>query len=137
MPVSGSTSVAAQRWMRLTTLSRALADSQLTAEQTEFMPGRPAGDIQIAAKTQRIDRRARGASTAATDARLMIETTFLATSEKLWPCAEQHLGRPAQLLRHEAAEERLDRQPSFLAAQVAARCLAAFPMDRQGMAASS
>ena len=56
------------------------------------MPGRPAGDIQVAAKTQRIDRRClRPLSTAATDARLMIETTFLATSEKLWPAARSEL----------------------------------------------
>ena len=55
----------------------------------------------------------------------MIETTFLATSEKLWPVAEQHLGRAAQFVRHEAAEEGLDRQPAFLGAQVAARGLAA------------
>ena len=54
------------------------------------------------------------ASSAATEARLMIETTFAATSEKLWPSALQHLRRAAQLRRHEAAEEGLDREPAFL-----------------------
>ena len=64
----------------------------------------------------------------------MMETTFLATSEKLWPCAGQHLGRPAQFVRHEAAEERFDRQPAFLCAQVAARRFAPLVPDRQRMA---
>ena len=33
-------------------------------------------------------------STAATEARLMMETTFLATSEKLWPSPNSTLGGP-------------------------------------------
>ena len=44
--------------MRLTTLSRASPIGKLASEQVEFVPGRPAGDIEIAAKAQRIDRRA-------------------------------------------------------------------------------
>ena len=66
-----------------------------------------------------------------------METTFLATSEKLWPGAVQHLGRPAQFVRHEAAEEGLDRQPAFLGAQVAARRLAALGFDVKVWLASS
>ncbi len=61
----------------------------------------------------------------------MIDTTFLATSEKLCgapgaPSPDSTLGGPLQFRRHEVAEERLDRQPAFLGAQVAAHGLAAF-----------
>ena len=58
MPVSGSTSVAAQRTMRLTTFSRALGPIAISCvEQIELVPGRPAFDIEIAAEAQRMDRR--------------------------------------------------------------------------------
>ena len=60
----------------------------------------------------------------------MIETTFLATSEKLWPGACKHLRRPAQLVGAEFGEESLDRGAALRRAQVAARGLAAFRSGR-------
>ena len=45
-------------------------------------------------------------SIAATEARLMIETTLRATSEKLKPGALQHARRPAQLVGAEAEKKR-------------------------------
>src|SRR5205807_9636973 len=39
---------------------RVLADRNLLAEQIELLPGRPALDIDVAAKAQRIDRRPDG-----------------------------------------------------------------------------
>ena len=61
MPVSGSTSVAAQRTMRLTTFSRAArSDRDLRVEQIELVPGRPACDVEIAAEAERMDRSAGG-----------------------------------------------------------------------------
>ena len=46
----------------------------------------------------------------------------------------QHLRRPAQLGRHEAAEERLDREPALPGREVAARQLAALAADGQDVA---
>src|SRR6478672_2995998 len=56
MPVRGSTLVAAQRTIRLTTLKRAWAP-MLTSDKIELAPGWPACDIDIAAEAQRVDRR--------------------------------------------------------------------------------
>ena len=64
----------------------------------------------------------------------MMETTFFATSEKLWPLAKKNLRRPAQFAWHETAEEGFDRQPAFFGPQIAAYGFAAFPVDRQRMA---
>ena len=132
MPVSGSTLVAAQRTIRLMTFSRAAPTAISRPTQIELVPGRPAPDIEVARGS------AAGApaaptmvSIAATDARLMIETTLAATSEKLWPSALQHLRRARAARRHEAAEERLDREPAFLGGEIAARGLAALAADRQ------
>lgn len=50
------------------------------------------------------------------------------------PCAEQHLGRPAQLVRAIGGEKPLDRRAAVFGAQVAARGLAAIPYDPQRVA---
>jgi hypothetical protein len=57
---------------------------------------------------------------------LIIDTTFLATSENLW--------RPTQFFRHEAAEECLDGQPAFLRAQIGAHGLATLRFNGQCVA---
>ena len=99
MPVSGSTLVAAQRTMRLTTLSRAAPIAISLPDQVELVPGRPARRRR-GWRGSAADAPARRStfSIAATEARLMIDTTLAATSEKLWPARLQHLGRPAQLV---------------------------------------
>ena len=64
----------------------------------------------------------------------MIDTTFLATSEKLWPSPNSTLGGPRSssgMKRRKKAS--IASRPS-LRAQVAARCLAALPMDGQRVA---
>ncbi len=60
-------------------------------------------------------------SSAATDARLMIDTTLRATSEKLWPGGFEDLRRPAQLVGAEAREEVFDGCAAGGAGEVAAR----------------
>ena len=55
-PVSGSTLTAAQRVMRFTTLSRASPIAERPVEQFEFVPGRPALDIEVGAEAQGMDR---------------------------------------------------------------------------------
>ena len=64
----------------------------------------------------------------------MIDTTFLATSEKLWPSPSEHLGRPAQFVGAIFRQEAFDRRAAFRCAQIAARGRAPLPMDGQGMA---
>ncbi len=44
--------------MRLTTFSRASPIASVAVEQVEFVPGRPALDIEVGAEAQRMDRRA-------------------------------------------------------------------------------
>ena len=135
MPVSGSTLVAAQRTIRLVTFSRAAPIAISCSDQAELVPGRPARRHRDwrGSAADGPARRPRSRSPPR-EARLMIETTLAATSEKLWPSACEHLGRAAQLRRHEAAEERLDREPALLGRQVAARKLAALAADGQDVA---
>jgi len=78
--------------------ARAAADGELMAEQVELMPGRPARDIKIAAKAQRLDRRARRVLQRSHRGQIDVETTFLATSEKLWFCPYSTLGGPRSSL---------------------------------------
>ena len=104
------------------------ADRELAADEVELVPGRPAGDMEDCRESASgLIGCSAALSTAATEARLMMETTFFATSEKLWPSPNRTLGGPRNSLGHEAAEEGLDRQPPFFGAQVAARGFAAFP----------
>ena len=117
------------------------------SDQVEFAPRRPTLDIEVRAEAQRMNRQRRCmVSSAATDARLMIETKPLAR-ESVKPIAlgrGQHLRRPAQVVRHEAAEERLDREPPFLGGEIRAhgargppaRSRACRPHPRSGCAAS-
>ena len=63
----------------------------------------------------------------------MIDTTFFATSEKLWPGACSTFGGP----RSSSAQKprrMLDRGAALRRAQIAARGLAAFVLDRQRVA---
>ena len=135
MPVSGSTSVAAQRTIRLTTFSRAdgpIAISVLSRSNS-CQAGQPS--------TWRLPRKRSGwtgaptaSSSAATDARLMIEITFRATSEKLWPSARSTLGGPRNSSAQYSAKNRsMAARPSG-GAQVAARGLAVLGADRQRVA---
>ena len=110
------------------------ADRNFAIEQAELMPGRPVADIDIAAKTQGIDRRSRRGLHRRHRGEVNDGDHFLRHIRETVALTEQHLGWPAQFLRHEAAEERFDRQPPVLAAQVAASRRAAFPLDRQRMA---
>src|SRR6266404_5650757 len=66
-------------------------------------------------------------SMAATEARLMIETTFLATSEKLWPGAASTFGNP----RSSSAQNRA-KNPSIAARPPGVICepLPAVPQSR-------
>ncbi len=65
----------------------------------------------------------------------MIETTFLATSEKLCGAGApptEHLRRAAQFVRHcSSAKKRLDRRAALLGARDRPRGLAALPPDGQ------
>src|SRR5262245_50571737 len=69
-------------------------------------------------------------SMAATEARLMIETTLRATSEKLAP-SRKNLRRPAQLPRAEGGEEVLDGGAACQRREVALDGLHAGRADRQ------
>ena len=135
MPVSGSTSVAAQRTMRLTTFSRALGPTAITvsSRSNSCQAGQPS--------TWRLPRKRSGwtgapaaSSSAATEARLMIETTFCATSEKLWPAACSTFGGPRSSSAQNSAKNRLDRGAAFRRAKVAAGGLAVLRADGQRMA---
>ena len=136
MPVSGSTLVAAQRTMRLTIFSRTSRPiANLLPEQIELVPGRPAGRHRDCRGSAADERRADdGLRRAATEARLMIETTLLATSEKLWPGACKHLRRAAQFVGMKAAKNCSIGGPAVGRPQVAARRLAAVGLDRQRVA---
>jgi hypothetical protein len=93
-PVSGSTLVAAQRVIRLVTLSRASPMLTSLPEQIELVPGGPALDVEIARKRSGCTGAPTTVSIAATEARLMIDTTLAATSEKLWPFGCSTFGGP-------------------------------------------
>ena len=115
-------------------LEPGLADREFAVEQVEFMPGRPAVDIDIAAKAQWIDRRPGRVFDLCHRGEVDDGDHLLRHVREAVAFAEQHLGRPAQFCRHEAAEESFDRQPPVFGPQIAARGLAAFPMDGQRMA---
>ena len=73
------------------------ADAHLFADKIELAPGRRACDIDIATEAQ--------SSSAATEVWLMIETTLLATSEKLWPLACRIFGAPCSSSAKEVAKK--------------------------------
>ena len=134
MPVSGSTSVAAQRMIRLVTLSRACRSrSPARAGRTR---ARPASRRRRDWRESAADGPARrpSVSIAATEARLMIETTLAATSEKLWPSACSTFGGPrssAGMKRRKNAS--IASRPSSVR-EVAARGLAAVVADDERVA---
>src|SRR5664279_3757800 len=90
------------------------ADRQFAAEQLELMPGRPSANIDIAAEAQGLHGSARRGLYRHHRGEIDDGDDFLHHVGEAVAFAEQHLGRPVQFLRHEAAEECLDRQPAFL-----------------------
>ena len=64
----------------------------------------------------------------------MIETTFFATSEKLWSAACSTFGGPRSSSAQMLLEEALDRGAALGRAQVAARGLAVLGADGQHVA---
>src|SRR5215470_6735479 len=120
-PVSGSTLVATQRVMVLTTFSRARRPipSSLPMKSSSHQAGQ--------LETYRLPRKRSGltgaptmSSTVATEARLMIDTTLRARSEKLWPSACKTLGAPPQLAGAIMGEKAFDHGAAFGSAQVGA-----------------
>jgi len=83
--VSGSTLVAAQREMRLTILSRSRRTDAPARYRRDRTRAKPAirRRTRLARNRRRMHRRAGSLRYLATELRLMIETTFRATSEKL------------------------------------------------------
>ena len=62
IPLVGSTLVAAQRSMRFVTFRRRPEGvPQLSADEVELGPGGETFDLEVAAKAQRVDRRAEAA----------------------------------------------------------------------------
>ena len=131
MPVSGSTLVAAQRTIRLVTFSRARADGEFGADQAELVPGRPALDVEVAAEAQRVNRRADHGLDRRHRGEIDDRDDLGGDIREAVVLGLQHFRRPAQLRRHGAAEKRLDREPSLLGGEVAARQLAALAADDQ------
>jgi hypothetical protein len=128
IPLVGSTLVAAQRWMRFVSFRR--RPDELSADKVELGPCVQAFDLEVAAKAQRVDRRAdhvldRG------DAREVDERNEAAAgigeAEALG--SREQLRWPAQLARQVAPEEGLDRKPPLGGRKVAARRLAAGVSD--------
>src|SRR6516164_998752 len=120
-PVSGSTLVAAQRVMRLTTFSRARRPipSSLPMRSSSHQAGQ--------LETYRFPRKRSGltgaptmSSTVATEARLMIDTTLRARSEKLMAVSMQDSWRPPQLAGAIIGEKAFDHGATFGSAQVGA-----------------
>ncbi len=134
MPVSGSTLVAAQRPIRFVTFSRAAPIARSCSEQAEFMPGRPArrhrGWRGSAADGPARRPRSRSPPRGEIDDRDHLGGHI----REAVAVGLEHLGRAAQFGRHEAAEERLDREPALPGRQIAARSLAAVAADGQGVA---
>ena len=126
MPVSGSTSVAAQRTMRLTTFSRARPDRDFRAEQIELVPGRPALDLQIAAEAERMHRCAGGVFQGGDRREVDDRDDLPRHVGKAVAVGAQHLRRAAQFVGAELGEEPLDRGAPFRRAEIAARGLAVF-----------
>ena len=67
----------------------------------------------------------------------MMETTFFATSEKLWPSPNSTLGGPRSSFGMKRRKNASIASRPSLRAQVAARGLAAFPLDDSVWLASS
>ena len=132
--VSGSTSVAAQRTMRLTTLSRAWARSRSRAPSrlNSCHAGQPV-DVEVAAEAQRIDRRAGGVFQLRHRREIDDRDHLLRDVGEAVARRVQHLGRAAQLVGAMFGEESLDCGAAFRRAQVAARRLAVLVADGQHM----
>ena len=95
------------------------ADGDRLVEETELGPGRPPSDIKVRAKPQRIDAgRPSRSSIAKTLDRLMIETTFFATSEKLWGGALQDLRRTLELAGAIVSQIAFDRGAALFVLKV-------------------
>ena len=87
-----------------------VADRKRPVEQVEFVPGRPARDVHVGAKAQ-ADGHAQSTRFSIGRqrcARLMIETTLRATSEKLWPSLREDSWRSLEVVGKIRREELLD-----------------------------
>src|SRR5262245_3574653 len=113
---------------------RGLPDRQDLIEEIELAPCRPACNIEVAAKAQRIDRRAHGIFHGCDRRQVDYRYDFSGHVRKTMASPSEDLGWPAQFLRHEPAEECFYSQPAFLRPQVGACGLATLRFNGQGMA---
>ena len=106
-----------------------LADRDLLAEQAELMPCRPALDIEVGAEAQRMHRHANHVLDRRDGRQIDDRHDLGGDIRKAVTFGLEHLRRAAQFRRHEAAEERLDRETALFGREIAARELATLAAD--------
>jgi len=74
------------------------------------MPGRPSLDIEVGAEAQRVNGRIDDVFDGPEAAEMMTETTFLATSEKLWFPPDSTFGGPLSSEEKFAAKKARSRR---------------------------
>ena len=83
--------------MRFTTLSLDVADRQRVVEEVEFVPGRPALDIEVGAEAKRMDRRAHHVLDGADAGEIDDGDDLAGDVRKAVARAFEHLRRPLDL----------------------------------------
>ena len=116
--------------MRLTIFSRARGPIvELLADEIELAPGRPALDIDIAAKAQRIDRHADHVLDRRDRGEVDDRDHLAGDVGKAVAAALQDFRRPAQFIGAECGEECFDGGAAVGGAEIATRALGARPAE--------
>ncbi len=105
--------MAAQRTMRFTTFSRDLADGEGLVEQVEFVPCRPAADIEVGAEAQRVNRLADHALDRSYAAEIDDGDDFPGDIRKTVALAGENFRRSLDRSGVVAGEKMLDGGPAF------------------------
>ena len=111
-----------------------IADRQRLVDEVEFVPGRPALDIEVGAEAKRMDRRAHHVLDGADAGEIDDGDDLAGDIRKTVAGAFQHLRRSLDLVGKSRGEEVLDRRPALGRFEVALGHDPAVVADREDVA---